>query len=102
MISSRVTVMGSSCSLDGTQSPSPGPPNGWACNLNLRTGRPRLGLVDGIHDLGGMQCFGRVVAEENERVFHHDWERRVFGLNFSRLGANVDEFRDAMDTIPPA
>src|SRR5207249_2136948 len=39
MISSRVTVMGSLCSVEGTQRPSPGPPNWWTCNLNLRTGR---------------------------------------------------------------
>src|SRR5437868_6452321 len=39
MISSRVTVMGSLCSVEGTQGPSPGPPKWWTCNLNLRTGR---------------------------------------------------------------
>ena len=61
-----------------------------------------LAEVDGIHDLGGMQGFGPVVPEQDEPVFHHDWERRVFGLNFSRLGANVDEFRHAIERMPPA
>src|SRR2546422_4083660 len=41
MISSRVTVMGSLCSVEGTQGPSPGPPKWWTCNLNLRTGTTR-------------------------------------------------------------
>src|SRR6266511_1725686 len=38
MIWSRVTVMCSLGSVEGTQGPSPGPPNWWTCNLNLRTG----------------------------------------------------------------
>src|SRR5204863_8055832 len=42
MIWSRVTVMCSLGSVEGTQGPSPGPPNRWTCNLNLRTGRPRV------------------------------------------------------------
>lgn len=36
--------------------------------------------MDGIHDLGGMQGFGAVVREENEPVFHEDWQRIAFGL----------------------
>src|SRR5438552_18499354 len=49
-----------------------------------------------------MQGFGPVVIERDEPVFHHDWERRVFGLNFARLGANVDECRHAIERMPPA
>ncbi len=36
--------------------------------------------MNGIHDLGGMQGFGAVVREENEPVFHDDWERHIFAL----------------------
>ena len=36
--------------------------------------------MDGIHDLGGKQGFGRVLREENEPVFHGRWEATVFAL----------------------
>lgn len=57
--------------------------------------------MDGIHDLGGMQGFGPVVSEVGEPVFHHEWERRVFGLNFAALPRNVDQFRLAIERIDP-
>src|ERR1051326_3396642 len=59
--------------------------------------------MNGAHDLGGMHGFGPVVIEENEPVFHEDWERRVFGLTFASLGpvATLDGFRYAGERIPP-
>ena len=36
--------------------------------------------MDGIHDMGGMHGFGPVVREEDEPLFHHEWERRVLGI----------------------
>lgn len=54
-----------------------------------------------MHDLGGMQGFGPVVREVGEPVFHHEWERRVFGLNFAALPRNVDQFRLAIESIDP-
>jgi nitrile hydratase subunit beta len=57
--------------------------------------------MDGIHDLGGMHGFGPVVREPDEPVFHHDWERRVFGLNFSSIPHNVDQFRHAIEQMGP-
>ena len=36
--------------------------------------------MNGIHDMGGMHGFGPVEREENEPVFHHDWEGRVFAM----------------------
>jgi len=63
----------------------------------------RGGVIDGIHDLGGMQGFGRVVAEEDEPFFHHDWERRVFGIAsslFPRLAGG--EYRHAIERMDPA
>ena len=36
--------------------------------------------MNGIHDMGGMHGFGPVEREENEPVFHHEWEGRAFAL----------------------
>ena len=60
--------------------------------------------MNGPHDLGGMHGFGPVVIEEDEPVFHEDWERRVFGVTFASLGpiATLDEFRYGRERIPPA
>ncbi|MHB8382112.1 MAG: nitrile hydratase subunit beta [Candidatus Binataceae bacterium] len=63
--------------------------------------------MNGIHDMGGMDGFGRVERDEagESASFHSEWEGRVFALvNFvlGRTGANVDEFRHAIERIPPA
>jgi nitrile hydratase beta subunit len=61
--------------------------------------------MNGIHDLGGMDGFGNVVREEHEPVFHARWEARMFAIATALLGArlaNVDEFRHAIERIPPA
>ena len=42
--------------------------------------------VGGIHDMGGVPGYGPVEPEENEPVFHHEWEGRVFGLVTSVKG----------------
>jgi nitrile hydratase len=61
--------------------------------------------MNGIHDMGGMDGFGAVVREQNEPVFHADWERRMYALGASLgMGAtqiNTDEFRHAIERIPP-
>ena len=61
--------------------------------------------MDGIHDLGGMHGHGAVLREENEPVFHADWERRVFGIMISLMGTgrfNVDTFRHTIERMGPA
>jgi nitrile hydratase beta subunit len=61
--------------------------------------------MNGIHDMGGMDGFGAVVREENEPVFHAQWEKRAFAIASALLGsriANVDEFRHAIERIAPA
>ena len=61
--------------------------------------------MNGIHDLGGMHGLGPVVAEQNEPVFHEEWEGRAFGLfasTFVFAGYTVDEFRHAIEKIDPA
>ena len=55
--------------------------------------------------MGGMDGFGKVVPEQNEPVFHADWERRAYALVSLVMGAaqvNIDEFRHAIERIPPA
>lgn len=58
-----------------------------------------------VHDLGGAQNFGPVAPERDEPAFHHDWERRVFGLTLA-MGAsgiwNLDQSRAARESLPPA
>lgn len=60
--------------------------------------------MNGPHDVGGAHGFGAVVIEPDEPVFHHDWERRVFGAFFSTWGSvtNLDEVRFARERIDPA
>ena len=60
--------------------------------------------MNGVHDMGGMDGFGPVVREPNEPVFHADWERRAFALatiSWRVTQANGDEFRHAIERIPP-
>ena len=42
--------------------------------------------VGGVHDMGGVAGYGPVEPEENEPVFHDEWEGRVFGLVVSVKG----------------
>jgi nitrile hydratase len=58
--------------------------------------------MNGIHDLGGMHGFGPVDPEPGEPVFHHEWERRVFGLQLAMFALrrfNVDTFRHAIERM---
>ena len=61
--------------------------------------------MNGVHDLGGMHGFGPVIREQNEPVFHADWEKRVFAMTLTAMGrgvCNVDEFRRTIERMPPA
>ena len=58
--------------------------------------------MNGIHDLGGMHGLGAIEIEQDEATFHHDWERRVFGmfLPIFSLGIyNLDELRHAIERM---
>lgn len=60
--------------------------------------------MNGIHDLGGMDGLGPVAREENEPVFHEEWERRMFALFISAFAGghfNVDQFRHAIEKMDP-
>ena len=61
--------------------------------------------MNGVHDMGGMHGMGPVEIEQNEPVFHAEWEKRVFALrlaaNFHRKW-NGDMNRHAVERMPPA
>ena len=62
--------------------------------------------MNSAHDLGGMHGFGPINPEpENEEpVFHSDWEKRVFGLTLAAgfLGKwNIDMSRNARERQHP-
>lgn len=57
-----------------------------------------------VNDVGGMEGFGPVDATDDPEPFHADWEARVWALNITLLGRGyytVDEFRDAIERMPP-
>ncbi|MEM8592458.1 MAG: nitrile hydratase subunit beta [Pseudomonadota bacterium] len=61
--------------------------------------------MNGPQDLGGRAGFGPVEAEQNEPVFHGDWEGRALGLTLcaGALGHwSLDESRHARESLPPA
>jgi nitrile hydratase subunit beta len=58
-----------------------------------------------INDVGGMEGFGPVDTHDDGVPFHADWEARVYALNNALLRRGVytlDEFRDAIERLPPA
>ena len=62
--------------------------------------------MDGIHDMGGMHGFGAIPREDDEPVFHADWEARIFGMSFVVEsfveGANIDAGRHRIERLDPA
>ena len=60
--------------------------------------------MNGVHDMGGMQGFGKVEPEPNEPVFHAPWEGRVLAMNraMGYLGLwNIDIGRFSRESLPP-
>jgi nitrile hydratase len=59
--------------------------------------------LNGVHDMGGMDGFGPVIAEPNEPVFHERWEGVVRGIFEQTDGRyfNLDEFRRSLERMPP-
>lgn len=61
--------------------------------------------MNGAHDMGGVDGFGKVIPELNEPVFHGDWERRVLALTLAMArpgGWNIDASRFAREDRSPA
>ena len=60
--------------------------------------------MDGVHDMGGMDGFGRVEFEQNEPTFHAAWEGRVLAMQRAMLYAGawrLDHSRCAKERLPP-
>jgi nitrile hydratase len=60
--------------------------------------------MDGIHDMGGMDGFGKVEVEQNEPPFHEKWEGRVMAMQraMGYAGAwHIDHARYAQERIAP-
>jgi nitrile hydratase beta subunit len=61
--------------------------------------------MNGVHDMGGMDGFGKVEVEANEPTFHHTWEGRVMAMvraMGANAGLNIDMQRFSRESIPPA
>ncbi len=58
--------------------------------------------MNGIHDMGGMHGFGPIAREENEPVFHHAWEGRVFAMQLASPVPVPGGFRYAIERMDPA
>jgi nitrile hydratase len=62
-------------------------------------------MMDGVHDMGGMDGFGKVEREPNEPPFHHPWEGRVLAMSRA-LGVfrqwSIDTSRHAIELLSPA
>jgi nitrile hydratase subunit beta len=60
--------------------------------------------MNGVHDMGGMDGFGKVEPEPNEPVFHEEWEGRVLAM-VRAMGAagafNIDTSRFYRESLPP-
>jgi nitrile hydratase beta subunit len=60
--------------------------------------------MDGIHDMGGMDGFGKVEPQADEPVFHAEWEGRVLAMNRVMGSAgvwNIDMGRYGIELLPP-
>lgn len=60
--------------------------------------------MNGVHDMGGMDGFGKIEVEPNEPPFHERWEGRVLAMQraMGYAGAwHIDDSRYAQETLPP-
>jgi nitrile hydratase len=58
--------------------------------------------MNGIHDMGGMHGFGPIVREDNEPVFHEDWEGRVFAMRLATPVPIPGGSRNNIERMDPA
>ena len=60
--------------------------------------------MNGMHDLGGKEGFGKVRFEANAKSFHAVWEVRInalYSLAVRRGIFNMDEYRHAIERMEP-
>ena len=62
-------------------------------------------MTNSVHDMGGMHGFGPVPREDNEPVFHEEWQGRTLGLMMTLAGhlkGNIDNSRSQSEKMSPA
>ena len=57
--------------------------------------------MNSVHDMGGMEGFGKIQRQENESLFKHRWEEQVFAVSRLVDAGNIDEKRYTRETMPP-
>ena len=60
--------------------------------------------MDGVHDLGGKQGFGKVNFAPGTEIYHHAWELKANALSGALVAAgvfNMDEYRHAIERMEP-
>jgi nitrile hydratase beta subunit len=60
--------------------------------------------MDGMHDLGGRQGFGRVRHSPRAEAFHAEWEKRsnaLVAFAVKQGWINMDEYRHAIERMEP-
>ena len=60
--------------------------------------------MNGVHDMGGMDGFGKVEPDVNESVFHHPWEGRVLTMVRGMLASGaykIDTSRFYREMLAP-
>jgi nitrile hydratase len=60
--------------------------------------------MNSIHDMGGMDGFGKVEVEPDEPPLHEAWEGRVLAMESSLWFAgawHIDDMRHAQESLPP-
>jgi nitrile hydratase subunit beta len=91
-------------SLPGTRQLTARPGPGGTTTAAGLAGRIGGQGVSRAHDIGGQTGFGPVPLGEDGLPFEHDWEARVAALNGVLRARGLysgDEFRDAIERIPP-
>ena len=58
--------------------------------------------MDGVHDMGGMHGFGPIEIEENEPLFHEEWEGRVLGISRLTPVPGPGGMRNNIEQMDPA
>jgi len=58
--------------------------------------------MNGIHEMGGMHGFGPIVYEDDEPVFHHAWEGRIYAMRTHTPVPIPGGGRYAIERLDPA
>jgi len=57
--------------------------------------------MNSVHDMGGMDGFGKIKRQENEPLYKLRWEEQVFAASRLVNVGNIDEKRYTRESMPP-